>query len=540
MSLFPRSGGLAPASPQTTKVAPIPAAMGGINAVDGLTAMPPSDAIFLNNLVPSTYGLRVRTGYTEWATSVGSGGVRTIIPFIGSSSSFDRMFGCAQDGIYDCSSSGAIGAAEISFATSDATSGYGSWVNFVNDAGAYFCLYCDETNGYYVYTSATDTWAKITLGAGATQISGVDPANLAYVMIFKKRVWFIEKNTNNAWYLSTNAIYGAATQFNFGNKFRHGGTLQALYSWTVDGGAGIDDLLVAVSTGGDVIIYKGTDPATATDWFQQGSWFIGATPAGRRIAGSFGGELYLLSVYGLIPATKLISGALIQQENVALSRKITPLISQEMFNSRSTLGWEVKLVSTENLILVSTPKRTGYDYKQFVQSINFQGWSNYLDIPYYTGEEWKGEFYIGASDGTIYIHTGNLDGVTLDGLTYSEISSSALQAFNDHSSSGLYHRAQFVRPVFLSQQPPAFNIQIRYDYNLDPYITPPNSLFGSGTVWDTGVWDVALWLGEFNETEPVFGGSGIGRAMAVGISMLTGSETVLVRYDLMYDTGGAL
>lgn len=548
-ALFPVSGpgGARPSSligpsPQTTRVVAVPPPNSGINAVDGLLAMEsrgPEDSIFQFNLIPSQYGTKVRTGYYEWATQVGTGEVKTILPFTGSVVTNNRLFAAGKNGIFNVSASVINPAAAIAFPVSDATSGYGQWTNFTTIAG-HFQLYCDETNGYYVYDETAGTWAKIAMGAGATQIANVDPALFVQPVIFKSRVWYVEKNSARAWYLAAGTIYGAATAFNFGNKFKTGGYLVGLYVWTVDGGEGTDDYLVAISSGGDVVIYKGNDPASATDFVQHGSWFIGPPPVGRRIAGSFGGELYVLSTYGVIPLTKLIAGALIQQDNIYISRKITPLINGQMIASRTVLGWEVKLVPTENLLLVSVPKQTDFRPIQFVQSLNTSGWAVYRDIPYLTGETWQGVFYIGDSTGRVLIHDGVLDNTSIAGVLGIPISWSTLSVFQDSGAVGRYKRVQFIRPVFLTEKAPSFSVVARYDYDLSEAPLPLTATVTIIPTWDVDLWDLALWGGTYEEVERTVGGTGIGRCFAIGINGSSAARTILIRYDAMLDDGGAL
>lgn len=526
------------ASPQVTKAFPVPAPNGGVNRVDGLAEMPPKDAIFLYNMVPSEYGTKLRTGYQQFATNVGTGGVRTIIPFTGSPN--NALFACAQNGIYDITTGGAAPTLKLTFATSNTTSGMGVWTNFVNDAAAYFCLYADETNGYHVYTAATNTWAVVTFGGGATQVNGINPANVAFVTIFKNRVWFVEKNTGNAWYLPAGAIYGTATIFNFGNKFKHGGSLVALYSWTVDGGEGIDDHLVAIGSGGDVVVYKGTDPATATDWFLHGSWFIGPPPVGRRIAGSFSGELYLLSAYGVLPMSKLMSGTLVQLDEVYLSRKITPLINTAMLTTRSSYGWEIRLIPTENILLVSSPKQVGSSYYQFAYSLNTPGWGIYQDLPYFTGDTWEGDFYFGDDTGVVYLHTGNQDGVTLAGTDGVDITGSLLMSYQGYGADPVHKRTQFIRPVFLSTSAPSYVVEARYDYDLSEVFGAPSSSTISGSLWDIALWDAGIWVGEFGIVDILSGANGLGHAISIGLQVRSSSPTVLIKFDIMMDAGGLL
>lgn len=526
-------------SPQRTEPSKIPAPMAGINAQTGLSEMAPNEAIFLKNIYPSRYGCRVRSGYAEFATNVGTGGVRTVIPYVGSETGENRLFAAAENGIYDISAGGSSPSLELTFGTVDTESGYGHWAGMVTTAG-HFLAYCDESNGYKLYTESTGNWTTVAMGGGAGQVSGVDPATFAFVTLFKSKLWFVVRDSSQAWYLPTGSISGAATLFDFGNKFKHGGTLVALYNWTIDGGEGIDDYLVAVSSTGDVVIYKGNDPASATDFVQHGSWYIGQTPVGRRIAGAFGGELYILSAYGLIPLTKLIAGALIQQEDIYISRKINPLINEQMKVTRTSLGWEVRLVPSDNLLMISTPKRTGLDYLQFVQALNTEGWSTFVDIPYLTGDVWLDSFYIGDVNNRVLLYTGNADNIALNGTGALDIEFSLLQTFQEEGTVGAYKRAQFVRPVFVAASAPAYIAEVRYDYNLTELSGSPTSSSISGALWDSAVWDSALWSVELSTIDGLRGGSGMGRTIAIGINGNTQSETILVRTDLHRDQGWTL
>lgn len=538
----PRPASLLQPSPPELKCVPVPAPNAGINAVDNLLSMGergPEDSIFQYNLIPSQYGCKVRTGYQDWCTGVGTGGVRTLHPFIGSASGNNRLWAMANNGIYNVSTSAAAPAINTAFPTVDTTSGYGQWTNYTTIAG-YFGLYCDESNGYYVYTETAGTWAKVTLGAGATQVANIDPALFVQPLIYKERAWFVEKGSARAWYLPTGSIFGAATVFNFGNKFKHGGTLVALYNWTVDGGEGTNDYLVAISSAGDIVLYLGNDPSVATDFKQQGQWYIGPPPAGRRIAGSFGGELYILSAYGIVPLTRLIAGALIQQDDVYLSRKITPLINQQMLLASASLGWEIKLISTENLLITSVPAQVGFDNIQFVQALNSKGWAVYRKVPYYTGETWNTQFYIATTDNRVLRHTGTQDAVDINGLNGVAIAWSALSVFQEYGEVGRYKISQFIRPVFLAAQAPAYAVEARYDYNLSEVLPAPSNPVFTGSVWDVGVWDLALWGGDFVEVEAPVGGSGIGRNVAIAINGTSSAPTILVRYDLMFTSGWQL
>lgn len=513
---------------QVTKTQIVPAPNGGMNALDMLAALPPTDSIYQYNLVPSQYGARVRTGTSSWATNIGGGAaVNSVIPYNGSVSSNDKLFAVGPAGIYDISSEGANNpAALVTFGTQTGLAGVGGYCA-MSTLGGHFEAYCDEVNGYYLYTEGTG-WAQVTGG----QVTGIAPSTLVWPCVYANRLWFVQQGTSFAWFLPTGAVIGAASQFNFGTVFRKGGYLVALYTWTLDGGNGINDYLVAISSSGDVAIFQGTDPTVATSFSLVGVWYIGPPPAGRRIAGAFGGDLYVLSSYGLLPLSKLITGVLIQNDANYLSRKISPLITAQMSTQRLNFGWEVRLIPSENLLLISTPLEITPNI-QFVQSLNTQGWAIYRNINYNTGDAWDGQFYIGDTKGNVWWHTGSTD-------NGNNIAWSLLTSYQEYMEVGRYHRVQFIRPVFLGVVSPQYAVQAKYDYNLDEVLAPTSGGATPAPAWDVGIWDVALWGGGQEPVSIVNGATGIGRAFAIGLNGNSNSALTLIRFDIMYDSGNYL
>ena len=521
-------------SPNYARTFQVPPPKGGINALQNLAEQTPDDAVAMINLIPAPSGATTRDGYREWATNVGTGGILTVIPFVGATPGDDRLFACANNGIYDVTASSAAPTLLIAFGTVNDTSGLGVWQNFVNTNGDYFCLYTDETNGYYVYTETTGLWTKIVMGGGATQISGTDPVNFVSVLVWKSRVWFVEKNSGRAWYTAVGALYGAVTSFNFGNKFQHGGDLRAQYNWSVDGGEGVDDYLVSISGGGDVIVYKGSDPSAAATFAQQGQYFIGPPPAGRRLADKFGGELYLLSSFGIIPTSQLLSGQVVSEEATLVTRKITPLINADMRLYRDQIGWEIRYIPTQNLLMVATPKQTGLDYRQYVQNLDTRGWAIYRDFPMFTGDTWHGFFYEGSEDNILYVHTGDIENVLLDDDESGEpIDWSVLTSYQDYDLPAGNRVAQLIRCTFIAAVSPAYVAVAKYDYDMtEPLMTPIVAPSLSGSLWDVALWDVGLWGGSVVTINPLRGANGIGRSLAIWVRGNSRTKTTLIRADV--------
>lgn len=470
--------------------------------------------------------MKVRPGYTSYASTVaGAGGIRTVIPFEGALT--EKLFVVTSAGIYDITAGGAgPWTAAPAFPTTTDPAGWGTWSNFVSDAGTHYVFYADEQNGLYRYPEGGPF-------AAVTDITGVNELDLVFVTQHKARMWFIQRDSADAWYLGSGAISGAATVFHFGNKFKHGGNLVGLYTWTVDGGDGIDDHLVAISSGGDVMVYRGTDPGVASDWNLVGQWYVGALPVGRRVANNETGDLYIISQYGVIPLTRLMQGQLVQQEATQLSRNIAPLVATAMKLTLNTRGWELRNVPKENVFVLARPAITGFSNLQFALSTRTYGWTTFQDLPYQTGDTWNGEFYFGDTNGTLWTFNNTTDnGVA---ITFNMVTS-----FQDYGETGSYHRVQFMRPVYRAGGAPTIQLEARYDYNLDAPVLGSSAIVTTGSLWDVALWDTAIWGGEALIAQTVVAGQGTGRAMAVALAGSSTTETTLIRVDIMYDTGGYL
>lgn len=529
--------------PSTVTDVHLPAPMGGENTVSAGTAMPPTDATRLYNLIASELGMRVRLGSREWVTGltgVVDNTVRSMLPFTGAQASGagDRQFATTSTGIWDVSASTTTPTQVVTFPSSAGDAGYGVSTVAVTAAGHYL-LYADEENGLYRYEESSATWTKVAMGAGVGQIGGVDPGNLVFVLVFKGRVWLVERSTANAWYLPAGAIAGTATKFEVGQRFKAGGPLIGLWSWTYDGGAGLDDSLVGVSGGGDVVIFKGTDPSNAATWGLHGVWSLGGSPpVGRRIATDTGGDLLLLSRLGILPLSRLVAGEF--EKDAYVTAKVANRFNAIM-QTRSTLpGWSMRLHPEDNALVVTYPTFTGQPTEQLVMALAGRSWTRYRDLPMFSTEVWGGKFYFGTTDGRVLINDGYVDGVTLaDPDAYTPVQWAGLTAFSNLGN-GRLKQVQLLRPVLLSDSsPPASEVQAVYDFSMAEL--PPVSVSGGeGSVWDGGVWDEAVWGGDFQALQPVRGSAGLGFAVAVSIRGTATARTIWAGTYVYFTQGGAL
>ena len=402
---------MAQMSPVTVQFGTVPGSVGGINGLDSAMGMPPEDCFYCHNLVPSEYALRLRKGYTEWNTNPDGKPINTIIPFEGQNSdaSGDRLWVVNEDGIWLASQPDIDPVLEVAFGVqTTGEAGFGVWTEFTNDATDRFLQYADGENGLHEYSEDTGLWTVPTL-------TGPTVGNIAYVYGWKNRLWYIEQASGDAWYLAPDSNSGNATKFTFGSKFKHGGELKALYSWTRDGGDGVDDFLIAISRGGDVLIYQGSDPSQP-DFGLVGSFYIGEVPESRRLATAYGSDLFLLSVYGLTSVKELLAGVGLGT-GTGPSAKINRFLRNDVVVGKDEFNWQLVTHPADGFLQVITPysnDRT-QDAIQYVQNLLTGGWGMWEGVPVNCAENWNEEYYIGDKNGRLWVYDGVVDGSEFDG-----------------------------------------------------------------------------------------------------------------------------
>lgn len=524
----------------------IPAPVGGLNTVDPGYALPELDCPLLYNMIGGENGLRVRQGYKEWCTGLTgatNNAVRTMLPFFGSgtSGSADRLFACTSSGIWSVGASSAMPPSVLTFTSSAGDAGRGVARGIVNSANAHFLMYCDEQNGYHVYTEGTDSWAAVTAGAGATQINGVDPANFVFVTVWKNWVLFVEKNTSKMWFgAAVRSLYGTVTSFDFGSQFRHGGNLVGLWSSTGDYGAGMDDHLVAISSSGDVVVYKGTDPNSASAFSIVGQWFIGGVPKGRKIATPFGGDLLILGSVGVMQLSKLAMNQQFGESPQYETRKIANYFSKQVQLYSTINGWSIAVHPEDGTLLVMIPTADDTATGQLAMSLRTMGWSQYRDLPILSAEAWGRKLYFGTADGRVCIHTDYLDNVNLAGTSFSLIKFSGITAFRNNGNAAMKH-VEGIRATYLYEGGIiATKEEARFRYDLTEATAPAPSASNNSNAFDTAQFDTATFGGDFATQQLMRGATGCGPDVAIAFAGAVSSRTVLVGFDVAYKQGRIL
>ena len=550
MSIGAAVGSIGKPSPQSMRVARYPAPVGGIDTRVALGAGNLNNCVYTYNLVPYEFGMQVRQGYREWQIGVDNGnnlGIHTIIPFDGINAAGvgDKLFVVNNEGIWDVTVAGDPPILALIFADDDVTAGYGPFTHYVNDAEDDVLFYADSVNGQFFYDADLNTWAQ---PAG---ITGPDITKVRFVVSHKQRLWMIEQNSTSAWYLPVGSIAGAATQFFFGSKFKHGGSLEGLFNWSVDGGAGLDDILVAVSHAGDVLPYKGADPSSASTWDLIGTYYIGEVPEGPFFASEQGGELFLLSSFGLSSMDDLLKGVdtnVLQAnvDNASRAQKVAATLRERMVQTVRDPGWAVLNIPSEGGFLITLPNIYGSAPIQLYYNMASQGWGMWRDVPMTAIDNWKNTVVFGTEDGRVMRMDVGVDNFLLTPpaeplVNGDDINFSILTSFSTMEQDALYKKVRLIRPDFLSNYPITYRSTAHYDYDIrEPGTaglrTPADLGIG---VWDLGTWDSAVWGTSTLQVFNSVGGSwDYGRAVAIATIGKTRTRTRLIGWDLSYQSGG--
>ncbi len=506
-----------------TKAVSVPAPVGGWNARDSYADMALDDAVVMQNYWPKTTSVALRFGYTQFATGM-TGQSETVMAYAGGSS--NKLFSAntgATASIFNVTAGGAIGAADVT----GLTNARFQYVN-VSTSGGNFMLCvngADKLRGY----NGTSWW---TDGDGAHDITGVDTSTCISTNLFKNRVWLIKKNTLTAWYLPVESIAGAANSLDLSAFCPHGGSLVAMGTWTIDSGYGVDDYAVFITNKGDVVVYRGTDPSSASTWAMIGVWWLGS-PVGIRPFIKWKGDLLLICQDGLLPLSAALQSSRLNPR-VALTNKIQSAISDAVTNYGSNFGWQVLPFPKQNMLVLNVPVQTGNNQEQYVMNTitgawaDFQGWNAncfelYNDNLYFGGNTFVGQAWNTNADA----------GSAINGFV--------LQSFNEYGDRGERKRATSMRPLMLTNGNPVIYGGVNWDYNLSNPTSPLTTAATVFGLWDSGVWDAAIWGGGLNPTNLLQATTGSGYAGApVFKSATLGLQVELVSTLLSLEVGGPL
>ena len=577
----------------TSMAAPI----GGWNNRDSLAEMPPLDAVELVNFWPTPTDVQLRKGWTKYSTGI-TGQVDTIINFPTNNSEGYKLFAFAGTQIYDATSSTATvvftGLTNAKWQYVNMTTAGGNFIiacngvdpTLIYDGTAWAFMATTQTsvtissithtgttanvttatahglvtgnrislsggvptdyNGTYVITkTGTNTFTYVMATTPAsnattvptytiTGITGVNSNTFVNVNLFKNRLYFCVNNSLSFWYLDVEAISGPATEFPLGAIFRNGGYLQAMGTWTLDAGYGVDDFAVYVTSMGEIAVYQGFDPSDPNNWAMKGLWQMGQT-FNRRCFFKWGGDLLLLTQDGLVPLTSALQSDRLDPR-INLTDKIYYAVSLAASNYSQNFGWQINYLAEANMLILSIPTSNGME--QYVMNTINKSWARFTGI----------QAYCFTVSGDQDMHFGGNGYVGLFFNGYSDnntnIVATAQQAYNYFESRGQLKRFTLVRPIFQTDNGlPTVLCGISTDFDTVPLTNQIafNPSIANTGIWDSAKWDQKNWGGGLVTTKYWQGVTGTGFSASINLNVASqGIDFHWASVDYVMERGGVL
>lgn len=419
----------------------LPCPTGGLNARDSRDKMHITDALVMDNYMPLNTQVSLRPGYKKYATLPCA--VKTIASF-NATNLKNRLFAFGGGAVWDISTPQNIVCCKDGFVLN-------SWQT---------CLFKNRlfalngTDMPQVYVPKDDG------SAGAWEDFNFSGDNLNVCTLIqgtasKQRLWFVQKHSLKAWYSSGVAeIQGTLVDFDLSTVVTKGGHLMAIGCWTQDGGQGMDDLTVFITSEGEALVYSGSNPANASDWALKGVYQI-SRPVGYNCLMQYQGDLIVICELGYVPLSKALALQNATDAQIAFSNKIRDLVQQRLKNGHQYTGWQGVIYPRGGYALFNVPLPKGFE--QHVVNLSTGAWCRFTGILSYCWHVCQTRLYFGTNEGVMLFDEGYSDnGAPIEGTVE--------QAFCDFGSPYL-KKVQLMNPRTKSSTQYALWVYWNTDYN---------------------------------------------------------------------------
>jgi hypothetical protein len=495
--------------------ASLPFPVGGENSRDPILEMDQRYAINLTNIFPEgSYG-ELRKGYRVHSSGMGSGAVPFLYEYALQTGA-RRLVAGANGQLYN--------ASILSGSATSLGSGFSSnlWQACTYLNKAIFVNGVDQPQQYDGTTLSAANYTGIA-----------DDAKLMDVCVYKERLYFIDKDNQSFWYGATGTVTGALTEFEVGDFLTKGGFLQKIASWTTNTGSGMQDLLVLVSSEGEILTYSGTDPAT--DFAIEGRFFIPRPVGLRKCAKNIGADLFILHMEGVTSLGSLIQGLDASTAYTQFTDLIAPTYVKATQQYGSNTGWDFAFYPAANWAIINVPTSSDSNFYQHIMNTKTGAWCRFQGIRAVSWCTYNNLIYFGGTDGKVY--QANYGANDNDQPIEAKIKF-PFNYFNVRDRIKLFHTAS---AQIMSSSDVSFNFSMDVD-GQDSTIDGTSTVSGAmGSSWDTSDWDTSSWADEEVYSTTWEGLYGLGRSGALKISGKF--SNIRLRFSsaqVIYEIGGYL
>jgi hypothetical protein len=487
-----------------TKTVPTP--VEGWDAISPLAAMDPRRAPILTNWVPRPGWVEMRGGSQTWSQLDETGPVETLMTY--KTLGGQRLFAASATSIYECSAYG-----DKTQRVTGATNGRWQWINFTPNLGTTVLM---AVNGEDPLISFNGTaWSEPAI-TGVT--GGTD--NIVNIWATKRRIWLVGgqydstpapgtyTGTSIAYFMPTDAITGPVEgTLDLGGLWTKGGYLVAITDLTIDGGNGPNDYTAFISSEGQVTLYGGEDPASATDWQLVGTFNL-SSPLGYRCATPLGADCLIITRAGLLPLSQVLPFDPAADRSAAITSRIQTTMSTSARSYGLNFGWQTILFPDQDLLILNVPVSANVEQEQYIMNTLTGAWCKFTGWNANSFVMYQNNLYFGGNNGEVILaYVGSTDN--------GEVYTAEMQvAFNYFEDPGRLKRMTMIQPLMTVTAVSTLTIGVDSDFSVNGTQSSVASL-PDFAIWDLSVWDDAVWSMAFGNINGWLSAQGLGHALAV-------------------------
>ena len=285
-----------------------------------------------------------------------------------------------------------------------------------------------------------------------------------------------------------------------------------------------------VTSKGECILYRGSDPTDPDDWFQVGVFRI-PEPIGRRCLVKLGPDLGVLTSQGLVTLAGVLSTAEGRQGRSAVSDKISGAFTRAYRIAGTAAGWGVTEYPRGKLLVVNVPVVEGRVQHQYVMNSETGAWCRFRDLDAGCWSRLGSDLFYGGNDGTIYRYGD--DAADIAG----PIAAAIFPAFNAFGTPQT-KRFTAARPLFVGPPGliPAIDLRVDYDTSAASSALPASTSVNA--IWDNAAFDVDYWADAVAASARWQTILGMGQVGSLTMRLSVAQDFVLNQIDVMYEPGG--
>ena len=307
-------------------------------------------------------------------------------------------------------------------------------------------------------------------------------------------------------------------------------------TWSLDSGEGIDDVCVFVTDQGEIAVYEGTDPSSATTFSLAGVYEVGA-PLSKHAHFHAGGDVAIVTEDGIISLASAV-----QKDRAAISRDAITYPIEDAWREAVTLRtsahrFNSTIWQSQQMLLVSVPNDIGGDFQAFVCNARTGRWCRYTNWDVQCSGVVDDYLYFGSAGGQIWqAESSGQDGEA----PYTASWLPKFMPINGVSSLNM------ARVVYRGNLDLAPDLTGATDFNTSEPVSPTAPVDGVGDLWGTGLWGTMLWgisteKTVYSEWQAVYG---VGDEISIwckATSARTGTPNIdLIGIEYLYEDAAPL